>query len=252
MLSSILQTKLLIPLPVRECVTRSRLLDSLDLGLNSNHRLIMVSVMWISLDEADNDLFRFLAYFITALQQFDPSLGEDALSILQSPQSAPIEIILTELINQITSLAKQIVLVLDDYHLIKDKSIHAVINLFLENQPPGTHLVIISRADPPIPLARYRARNQMTELRVADLRLTVEEITIFLKEYMHLDLSRDQIKSLDVRTEGWVAGLQLAALSLKGKDDIDRFITDRSGYRYRCDSSTCTGSTRRRRFIQVP
>ena len=237
-------------MPVRECITRSRLLTCLNLGLESRHRLILISApagfgkstlvsdwlhglnlpaAWISLDEDDNELVRFLTYFITALQQYDPAFGEDVLSILRSPQFPPVEIILTELLNQITSLARKIMIVLDDYHLITEKSIHKAIYFFLENLPPETLLVIISRADPPIPLARYRARNQMTELRVADLRFTFDEITPFLNISMQLNLSADQIQSLDTRTEGWIAGLQMAALSLKGKDDIDRFIADFSG-----------------------
>jgi len=188
-----------------------------------------IQAAWLSLDENENDLIRFLIYFITALQQIDLTLGEDVISILDSPQPPPVETALTALLNQITDLTGQTVLVLDDYHMIENRAIHNGVTFFVENLPPQVHLLIVSRADPPLPLARFRARGQITELRVADLRFTEEEISSFFKQVKGFDISLDHLRSLGTRTEGWIAGLQMAALSMRSKSNIDEFIRDFNG-----------------------
>jgi len=246
----ILQTKLYIPMPARERVARERLLECLDTGIHLGHRLILVSApagfgkttvvsdwirqrdiqaAWLSLDENENDPIRFLIYFITALQQIDVTLGEDVISILDSSQPPPVETALTALLNQITGLPGQIVLVLDDYHLIENRAIQNGVAFFVENLPHQVHLLIVSRADPPLPLARFRARGQMTELRVANLRFTEEEISSFFKQVLGFDISLDHLRSLGTRTEGWIAGLQMAALSMRSKPNIDEFVREFSG-----------------------
>lgn len=179
-------------------------------------------VAWLSLDEGDNDLARFLAYLVAALQTISANLGAGVLGMLQSPQLPPIETILTTLLNEITILPDYFVLVLDDYHVIDAKpvdastSVDAALTFLLERQPPQMHLVIVTREDPDLPLARLRARGQLTELRAADLRFTPSEAAEFLNRVMGLNLSTEDIAALETRTEGWIAGLQLAALALQG------------------------------------
>jgi LuxR family maltose regulon positive regulatory protein len=184
---------------------------------------------WLSLDESDNDPARFLAYFIAALQAIGADIGKGALSALQSPQPPPTEIILTGLINEIAAIPDRIVLVLDDYHLIEAQPIHDALTFLLRNLPPQMHLVIATRDDPPLPLARLRARGQLTELRAADLRFTSSEAAAFLNQVMSLNLSAEDIAALERRTEGWIAGLQLAAISMQGHDDVRGFIDGFAG-----------------------
>ena len=174
---------------------------------------------WLSLDKSDNDPARFLAYLIAALQQIDGSIGEKTRAMLQSPQPLPPEIVLTALINEIAELSASFILVLDDYHVIESMPIHQQLAFLVENQPLQMHLVIVTREDPPLPLARLRARGQMTEIRQDDLRFSLEECVDFLQRMMGLSLSIENITALERRTEGWIAGLQLAALSLQGCDD---------------------------------
>jgi LuxR family maltose regulon positive regulatory protein len=198
-------------------------------------------VAWLSLDENDSDPTRFLAYFIAALQtlalsadgtsgveeiearqetaaQQEPVgiIGKGALSTLQSPQPPPTEAVLTSLINEIAALPDRIVLVLDDYHVVDAKPVDNALTFLLEHLPPQMHLVIATRDDPHLPLARLRARGQLTELRATDLRFTSSEAAEFLNQVMGLDLSTEDIAALETRTEGWIAGLQLAALALQG------------------------------------
>jgi LuxR family maltose regulon positive regulatory protein len=184
-----------------------------------------LQVAWLSLDEGDNDLTRFLAYLIAALRTIEASFGKGALIALQSPGIAdatappPAEIVLTSLINEITALPGRIILVLDDYHLIEAQPVHDALAFLLEHLPPppgGLHLVIATREDPHLPLARLRARGQLTELRATDLRFTSSEAAEFLSGVMGLDLSAGDVAALERRTEGWIAGLQLAALALQG------------------------------------
>jgi LuxR family maltose regulon positive regulatory protein len=208
-------------------------------------------VAWLSLDEGDNDPTRFLTYLIAALQAAsqaaaqaaEPNLGNGALSALHTPQSPPTEAILTSLINELADLPDRIVLVLDDYQRIDDASpasapIHDALTFLLEHLPPppaGLHLVIATREDPPLPLARLRARGELTELRAAELRFTSSEAAEFLNQVMGLELSAEDIAALETRTEGWIAGLQLAALALQGtisthgRRDATRFIQSFTG-----------------------
>jgi LuxR family maltose regulon positive regulatory protein len=258
----LLQTKLYIP-PIRpELVSRPRLIERLNAGLPAGRKLTLVSApagfgkttlvsewvtgceraepkvraAWLSLDEGDNDPTRFLTYFIAALQTIAPSIGEGVLGVLQSPQPPPTESILTALLNEIATIPDNFVLVLDDYHVIDAKPVDAstsvdvstsvdqALTFLLEHLPPQMHLVIASREDPNMPLARLRARGQLTELRVADLRFTPSEAAGFLNQVMGLNLSAEDVAMLETRTEGWIAGLQLAALSMQGHQDVPGFI----------------------------
>jgi LuxR family maltose regulon positive regulatory protein len=173
---------------------------------------------WVSLDEGDNELTRFLSYLIAALQAIDSMVGEDALLLLRSPQLPPVETVMTVLINDVVQISEDFALVLDDYHLITDEAIHRAVAFLMDYLPPQAHLVIVSRADPPLPLSRLRARGQVTEVRAADLRFTPEETATYLRGTMRLDLPEELIATLEERTEGWIAGLQLAALSARGRE----------------------------------
>jgi LuxR family maltose regulon positive regulatory protein len=179
---------------------------------------------WVSLEEADNDPSRFLSYLIGALQAIEADTGESALASLRSPQPPPIESALTALINEIAAIPKNFALVFDDYHVISNKAVHDITSFLVDHLPPQMHLVIASRTDPSLPLARLRARGQMTEIRADNLRFTPEEAARFLQDVMGLDLSAREIESLEKRTEGWIAGLQLAALSMRGLEDVSAFI----------------------------
>jgi LuxR family maltose regulon positive regulatory protein len=187
---------------------------------------------WLSLDEGDNDPIRFLTYFIAALNQAagnEDVFGKGALGILQSHQPPEIESILILLINEIASSSGRIIIVLDDYHVINASQVNNVLAFLLENLPQQLHLVIASREDPDLPLPRLRARGQMTELRAADLRFTYSEAVDFLNQVMGLNLSEEDISALEKRTEGWIVGLQLAAISLQGREDTTRLIESFSG-----------------------
>ena len=181
----------------------------------------LVRAAWLSLDEGDNDPIRFLAYLIAALQTLSSktggaNIGVGALAMVQSPQPPPIETILIALVNEIVSIQDEFVLVLDDYHMIDAKSVDNTLTFLVEHAPPQMHLVIATREDPHLTLARLRARGQLTELRAADLRFTSSEAAEFLNQIMGLSLSLEDIAALEARTEGWIAGLQLAALALQG------------------------------------
>jgi len=181
-------------------------------------------VAWLSLDEGDNDPARFLTYLVAALQPIAANIGKGVLAILQSPQPPPIESILIALLNEITTIPDNFVLVMDDYHVIDSKHIEEALTFLLKHLPPQMHLVIATREDPHLPLARLRARGQLTELRAADLRFTPSEATDFLNRMMGLNLRDADIAALEARTEGWIAGLQLAALSMQGRSDTAGFI----------------------------
>ena len=176
-----------------------------------------LQVAWLSLDPGDNDPARFLAYAIAALQGLEPGLGEGVLGAYRSPQPPPTEALLAALINELARLPSPTVLVLDDYHLIEAQAIHSMLAFLLEHLPAQMHLVIATRADPPLALSRLRARGQMTEVRVDDLRFAPAEATAFLNQAMDLDLAAGEISVLQSRTEGWIAGLQLAALSIESR-----------------------------------
>ncbi len=194
-------------------------------------------VAWLSLDEGDSDSTRFLTYFVAALQtlaldggdEIAAKLGERAMAQLQSPQPPPAESILITLINEIAALQDPFVFVMDDYHLVDAAPVNDALAFLLEHLPSQMHLVIASREDPPLPLARYRARDQLTEVRASDLQFTFSEVTEFLNHVMGLTLSAEDIAVLETRTEGWIAGLQLAAISLQGHSDPSGVIKSFSG-----------------------
>jgi len=193
-------------------------------------------VAWLSLNEGDSDPVRFFTYLIAALQQIDPTIGQSAQGMLHSLKSPPPEALLTALINDMASVSSPSILVLDDYHLISALPVHQQLAFLLEHQPPQMHLVIITREDPPLPLARLRARGQVVEIRQADLQFTAEETADFLRRVAQTELAPDDIAALQQRTEGWVAGLQLLALSLRGHDDIKQMVESFTGsHRYILD-----------------
>lgn len=248
MVSPLLITKLHLPSSRSPLVQRKHLLEKLNQGLTS--RLILISaaagfgkttvlsewvhetklrVSWLSLDERDNDLIRFWMYFVTALQQSNRNIGAATLAMLQSTEPISYEAFLTPLLNELAQLQTEIVLVLDDYHLITTPKIHDAITLLLEHLPAHVHLAISTRVDPPLPLAKLRVRAQLTELRTDDLRFTGEEAATFLHQSLPKLLTGDQIATLQLQTEGWIAGLQLAMLSLRDATDPAVFIYSFNG-----------------------
>jgi len=252
MSAPILATKLYVPSPRPDIVRRARLIERLNVGLSHPPHVMLISasagfgkttlvsewtvtltqsevrVAWLSLDEGDNDLIRFLTYLIAALQTIVPTVGEAALSALQSSQPPSADVLLTTLLNELTSLG-DIVLVLDDYHVIESQPIDEALTFIVDHLPPNLRLVIASREDPQLPLARLRVRGQLTELRAADLRFTPDEAADFLNRVMGLHLSAQDIAALENRTEGWIAGLQLAAISMQGRSDVAGFIGSFTG-----------------------
>jgi LuxR family maltose regulon positive regulatory protein len=183
-------------------------------------------VAWLSLDTADNDPTRFWSYLIAALDAVQPGVGAPMSAALAAPQAPPIEAVLTALINALaaTSASAPILLVLDDYHCIDAQAIHAGLTFLLDRLPAQLHLVLMSRVDPPLPLARWRARGELVELRAADLRFTADETASFLSETMDLSLPTEAITALDQRTEGWVAGLHLSGLAMRDRTDLASFV----------------------------
>lgn len=201
-----------------------------DLHQIENHKSKIVNrVAWLSLDEGDNDPARFLIYLVSAVQTVLPDIGMELLAALESPQPPPPETILTALLNGISTFPDDFILVLDDYHVIESKPVNQILTFLMEHLPLRMHLVIATREDPQLPLARYRARGQLTELRVTDLRFTPAEAAEFLNQVMGLRLSAEDITALENRTEGWIAGLQLAALSMQGQKDTAGFIKSFTG-----------------------
>jgi LuxR family maltose regulon positive regulatory protein len=186
-------------------------------------------IAWLSLDDADGDPRRFLVYLVSALQTVEPNLGEGVLRLLQSPEPPPTELVLAELINAIAQVQRKLTLVLDDYHMVDSKPVDAALTFLLDHLPPQVHLVVATREDPQLPLARYRSRGQLAELREADLRFTPAEAAEFLNQVMGLSLSEQDIAALESRTEGWIVGLQLAALSLQRLPDTTGFIQSFTG-----------------------
>jgi LuxR family transcriptional regulator, maltose regulon positive regulatory protein len=244
----LLVTKLHIPKPRPALITRQRLVEILDSGIT--HKLILLSAPpgfgkttiladwisqrtyptgWLSLDTKDNDSARFWTYFITALQLLNSDIGNLASLWLHSSQTMPIETILTALLNDLASFPHNLIMVLDDYHSIDLPSIHQELAFLLEHMPENFHLILTCRSDPPLPLAQLRARNELKEIRSDDLRFTTGETRLFLSKAMELDLSDEQIASLEARTEGWIVGLQLAAISMRGHTDGESFINSFTG-----------------------
>ena len=184
---------------------------------------------WLSLDRGDNDPASFWTYVIAALRTAAPGVGESALALLGEPQPPPIETVLTMLLNDLGAVAGEIVLVLDDYHLIDAAEVQDGMAFLLDHLPPRLHVVITSRADPALPLARWRARGELAEIRAAELRFTADEAAAYLNEMMGLQLTAQDVATLEGRTEGWIAALQLAALSMQGRDDVAGFIAGFAG-----------------------
>jgi LuxR family transcriptional regulator, maltose regulon positive regulatory protein len=256
----ILATKLYTPPSRPKVVLRPRLFERLNEGLRQSQgfgrKLTLISApagfgkttlvsewvadcergdpgvrfAWLSLDERDNDPTRFLTYLVAALQSIEANVGAGVPGVLQAPQPPPMETILTALLNEIAAIPDSFVLVLDDYHVLDAKPVDAstsvagALAFLLEHLPPRMHLVIATREDPHLPLARLRARGQLMELRAADLRFTPVEAAEFLNQVMGLHLSAEDITALETRTEGWIAGLQLAAISMRGHQDVTSFI----------------------------
>jgi len=252
MTDPLLRTKLYIS-PLRsEIVPRPRLIERLDTALGRKFTLLSapagfgkttllrewisnrdLSTAWFSMDKGDNDPNRFWTYVVAALQTVEPQFGVNVLAALQTPQPAPIESLLVELINEIAGFPSQpfgelvdrnLVLILDDYHLITESRVHDSLYFFLDHLPPLIHLVISSRSDPPWPMASLRARRMMTELRAEDLRFSSQEVTAFLNAIMKLDISPADVAALEKHTEGWIVGLQMAALSMQKRSDISAFV----------------------------
>lgn len=243
----LLRTKLFVPLVPEEPIPRTRLMERLQRGVTGKLSLVTApagygkttlvttwlyqlparerQVIWLSLDDGDNDARRFFTYVVAALTQLDPAFDVIREEFLQAAHDElPTTTLVTNLLNQVVAHGESVILVLDDYHQITQQSIHDAVTFWLDHQPPNMHLVITSRAEPPMPLSRLRVRRQVTEIDAEALRFTRAESAAFLNQHMHLNLPEDDIAQLDSVTEGWVAGLQLAALSLQHKDDPTAFI----------------------------
>jgi LuxR family maltose regulon positive regulatory protein len=250
MLSPLLTTKLHIPPARPDLVPRPHLMQALNDALCRLCALSLVSApagfgkttlvadwlrhtewaaAWLSLDKEDNDPARFWYYVIGALQSVEATLGQTLQAALEAPQLPRLESLVAALINDLSKVARPIILVLDDYHLIDAQPIHASLNFLLDHMPPWLHLVIITRVDPPLALSRRRARAQLAEARTADLRFTLAEAAEFLNTYMRLDLPDQDVTILERRTEGWIVGLQLAALSLRQRTDRHAFVAAFAG-----------------------
>jgi LuxR family maltose regulon positive regulatory protein len=198
-------------------------------SLASNLQPLVPRVAWVSVDADDNDALRFWSYVIAALETLYPAMDSSAGALLRSPEPPPMDAIVASLINAITSIATDAALILDDYHLITTPAIHAAIAFLLDHLPAQLHLIMLTRADPPLPLTRLRARGELTELRAADLRFTADEAVAFLTDVMALPLTSVEVAALETRTEGWIAGLQLAALAMQNRSDQAGFVAAFSG-----------------------
>lgn len=256
----LLSTKLSLPPRRPTLVLRPRLQQKMDLSLLPGHRLTILSAPagfgkttlvvdwqsslaercidfgWLSLDESDNDLTRFLRYFIAALQKIQPELGQSTLAALDFPQLPPVESLMVPLINDLVEYPCPLVIVLDDYQTINDLAVHKAVGYLVDHQPPQFHLVITTRSDPLLPLARLRARGEVNEIRSADLRFTPEEVFEFIERAAQMTLTSDQAAFLEQGTEGWIAGLQIAALALQtfnGRQtelaEVDSFLASFGG-----------------------
>src|SRR5215467_8521253 len=270
----LLVTKLAMP-PVRtDLVARPRLVNQLTLGIQRSFTLIAAPAgfgkttllsswleqaalrsAWLSLEQDDDDLIRFWSYVFAAVSRVHPGNEASALALLQgsAPQEPPpIETVLTVWINGLATLPHEVTLILDDYHVITAPSIHRSVTYLVEHLPSRLHLVIATRADPPLPLARLRTRGHLTEIRSADLRFTPLETSSFLIRTLGLHLSGEDIAALEARTEGWIAGLQLAGLSLQGRHDIPAFLHAFTGsQRYIIDYLTEEVLARQSPFVQT-
>jgi LuxR family maltose regulon positive regulatory protein len=248
MSTPLLATKLYRPPPRSNSVLRQRLIEQLNGGLQRNLTLIAapagfgkttllsqwlaacaLPTVWLTLDDSDSEPARFLAYLLAAIQTVVPQFGAGMLAALLAPQPPPTVATVTALINELAALAQPLVLVLDDYHLVDSRLVDEALSLLLTHQPPQLHLVIATREDPQLPLARLRARDQLIELRAVDLRFTSEEAAELLNQSVGASLAAEVVAALERRTEGWAAGLYLAALSLRGQQDAAGFLRSFSG-----------------------
>ncbi|MDX1935012.1 MAG: LuxR C-terminal-related transcriptional regulator [Capsulimonadales bacterium] len=245
----VLTTKIAVPSRRTALVDRSRLTERIRFGRQHSRLTVIVApagfgkttlarqwtaaegdpVAWVSLDGGDNDPIRFLTYVTMAIRRVSPGFGESVLSLLRSPQPPLREVLVTALLNALCEAESPLSLVLDDYHLIGETSVHETVTSLLEHLPPHVHLILSSRVDPPLPIARFRARGELTELRTSDLRCAEPEIRGFLADVMGLSLNDQQVNALAERTEGWMAGLQLAGLSLRNRTDPEAFIAAFTG-----------------------
>ncbi|MBT2514575.1 LuxR C-terminal-related transcriptional regulator [Arthrobacter sp. ISL-30] len=251
MAGTLLETKLRVPRLRRGLTARPRLSERLNRGAESTLTLVSApagfgkttlmtewlasvcgdgrSAAWLSLDKRDNDPALFWTYFVTALKRVSGGVGAAALSLLQSAQP-PIDAVLATLLNDLHTVSNDVVLVLDDFHVIDAREIQEGIVFLLEHLPPQVHLVIACRADPMLPLARLRARGELVEIRAADLRFTADEAADYLNGVMGMALTAGDVAILEGRTEGWIAALQLAALSMQGREDVAGFIAGFAGH----------------------
>jgi LuxR family transcriptional regulator, maltose regulon positive regulatory protein len=259
MTDRLLETKFYLPARRTGDVPRPRLLETLQTGLSENRKLTLVSapagygkttlitdwlhslaedyrVAWLSLDEGDNETTRFLGYWISTFGHIDETLGQDVRSMLGMAQIVAPTAVMHTLINELVVFKSPIVVVLDDYHVITNPTLHESIEYFIEHQPRHVHLVMATREDPPLPLARMRTRKQMTEIRAHHLRFTPEESRHFFNHSMRLNLEMESVSTLEERTEGWAAGMQLAAMALQNLPNQQDFIqTFRGSHRYILD-----------------
>ena len=244
--SPLIATKIIVPSPRQRLVSRSVLLDRVSAGLTGKFTLVSAAsgygkttlmtewlsergkdfpVAWVSLDEGDNDLTLFLSYLIAALQNVQDGLGEDTNAVMRDAQNSNDSAILSVLINELSTVPNDFALVLEDYHVIDLGEIHRTLVFLLEHMPPQMHLVILTRSDPPFPLGRMRARSEMVEVRARDLRFSYGDATTFLNYFFGPGLPDESIQTLVDRTEGWITGLQLAALSIQGRENPSEKIS---------------------------
>lgn len=246
---TLLATKLHLPPLPPHLLRRQPLLDLLESGLSPEKRLILVcapagygkttlvrqwlqglaSVSWFSLERSDNDPRLFFSYLVASLQKTFPGFGEQAQELLEAPQPPPIQAVLPSILNELCAAAPQGVLVLDDYHVIHANAIHEAVTFLLDHLPPGKHIVITTRSDPALPLHRYRSRGQMVEIRADDLRFSEAEVSSYMRDVAGISLRASEIATLGRRTEGWAAGLQMAALSMRGRADQEQVIRSLAG-----------------------
>ncbi len=243
-----LLTKLHIPSSGQNIVHRTTLFEKLDSGLD--RKLILVSApagygkttllsdwicknnipaAWLSLDNGDNDPAVFLSYVISGIRSIHPDFGQSALRLLNSPNSPSVESIASLLINDLLGINKDFLLVLDDFHLIRSNEVSKLVIYFLEHIPGNIHFVILTRSDPALSLSRLRSQHQLVEMRLSDLGFSANDIFVLFNKKLKIRLSNDDASSLETKTEGWIAGLQLAALSMQGREDISKFVRDLKG-----------------------
>ncbi|MBN1273870.1 MAG: hypothetical protein JXB26_16525 [Candidatus Aminicenantes bacterium] len=246
--SPLLLSKILVPTLKSGLVSRQRLVQSLNKGWDTKLTVISAPpgfgkttlltdwarqskapVAWFSIDSGDNNPLHFLKYVIAALQREEPDVGKTAMNLLQSPQRPSIETILINILNDVLLTSKEMALVLDDYHLVENEAIHRMIGFFIDHLPQKMHLYLAARSDPPLSLSRLRSQSQLIEVRAGDLSFRMDETVQLLNTKLHLDLSSENIHRLESRTEGWIAGLQLAALSIQGRENASAFIQDFKG-----------------------